>query len=221
MDRISDNRHAPGIFGGTFNPLHFGHLRAAEEIREQFLLAKVVFVPARIPPHKKAPAASAEQRYKMVELAIADNPAFELSHVELDRPGSSYAVETIRFFLDACPDGIKPYFIMGADAFQDIASWKEYPDFFSLCHFIIMSRPGHGTDTSELPPDLRDVFMPGEQKHVYRHRSGTLLCFSSITALDISSSRIRHMVRDGRNIRYLVPEPVERYVREQGLYAKQ
>jgi nicotinate-nucleotide adenylyltransferase len=209
-----------GIFGGTFNPIHYGHLRSAEDVRDAFSLDRVYFVPAARPPHKSTEdLASADHRLKMVELAIADNPFFLASSIELERSGPSYSIDTIRYFLTAfCPRSLA--FIIGIDAFRELSSWKEYEYIPTLCDIIVTTRPGEALPTSDqfLPVALKKSFWYDPQVHMYRHGSGHFLTLHNITGLSLSSSTIRSIVRQGRSGRYLVPPIVEAYMLREHLY---
>jgi nicotinate-nucleotide adenylyltransferase len=209
-----------GIFGGTFNPIHYGHLRSAEDIRETFSLDRVYFVPAARPPHKSVEdLISAEHRLKMVELAIADNPFFLASSIELERSGPSYSIDTIRHFLTTLPL-TSLAFIVGIDAFYELPSWKDYEHIPALCDLIITTRPGETIPTLDqlLPVALKKSFWYDPHVCMYRHMSGHFLTLQHITGLAISSSMIRSTLRQGRSVRYLVPATVEAYMRREHLY---
>ncbi|HXG21749.1 MAG TPA: nicotinate-nucleotide adenylyltransferase [Methylomirabilota bacterium] len=209
-----------GIFGGTFNPIHYGHLRSAEDVREAFSLDRVYFVPAAWPPHKNTETlVSAEHRLKMVELAVADNSRFLASPVELERQGPSYSIDTIRYFLDTLqPDFLA--FIIGIDAFRAIDSWKNYETIPTLCDLVVTTRPGEETPVLEqlLPVALKDAFWYDSSHYMHCHVSGHFLTFHHITGLSIASSTIRALIRQGRSIRYLVPTVVEGYIYNHHLY---
>ena len=210
-----------GLFGGTFDPIHWGHLRNAEEVREAFSLDRLLFIPAGYPPHKKRGAcASARDRLGMVRLAIAKNPGFALSTVELSRPGKSYSIDTVRHFAKSRGAKDSLYFILGFDAFLDIGSWRGFEEIFSLCHFIIASRPGSGNSMSlgRMPVAVRRLFCYDRRQRIYRHKSGTKLFFFKLTDIAISASDIRDRLRERRSIRYLVPLEVESYIKKRGLY---
>jgi len=210
-----------GLFGGTFNPIHLGHLRSAEEIYEAFQLDRVIFIPAAYPPHKKTEnILPASQRLKMVRLAIADNRHFSLSRLELDREGKSYSVETISHFRQRFGAQTHLFFILGLDAFGEINTWKEYKALFELCHFIIMTRPGFEKFFSpeNLPVELADLFCYNKKKGVYIHGSGYGVFPKEITALDISSTKIRENLRQGRSVKYLLPPAVEDFIYRNKLY---
>jgi nicotinate-nucleotide adenylyltransferase len=209
-----------GLFGGTFNPVHLGHLRSAEEIREKFNLSKIIFIPAHIPPHKKTRITPADHRFEMVKLSILGNPFFEVSEIELKRQGSSYSFETIDYFNNLFENKAELFFIIGLDAFREIHTWKRYPHFFSACNFIIMSRPGLSDIASEkiIPHDAVKDFTFNDANQCYVHRSGYCVYFCKITLLEISSTVIRRRLKEGKSIKYLVPDSDEQYVREHKLY---
>ena len=210
-----------GLFGGTFDPIHWGHLRNAEEVREAFSLDRLLFIPAGIPPHKRRqPATSARDRAEMVRLAIAKNPGFAISTVELSRPGKSYSIDTVRYFAKSQGPKDSLYFILGLDAFLDIGSWKGFEEIFSICHFIVTSRPGSGNSVSlgRMPVAVRKLFCYDRKKKIYRYKSGTRLSFFKLTDIAISASDIRNRLKEGRSIRYLVPLEVETYIKKRGLY---
>jgi len=211
-------RQRIGLFGGTFNPVHIGHLRCAEEIREQFALDRIVFLPAFMPPHKREPAAAPHHRCEMVRLAIAGNPGFELSDIEIRREGNSYSYDTIEHFRarEACESDL--FFIIGSDAFRDVHTWRRYPDFFEHCGFIVMSRAGSCPPAPMAIPGSADRMFVRLDENTCQHPCGTLVCFARVSALDISSTDIRARAAAGRTISYLVTPPVERYILENRLY---
>ena len=210
-----------GLFGGTFNPIHLGHLRGAEEIRETFGLQEVVFIPTAIPPHKVAAGvAEARHRLQMVRLATASNSGFSTTDIELARSGKSYSIDTIRYFRERHSDA--PFFILGGDAFEEIETWKEFQQLFYLCSFIVMTRPGFQKtlSNSQLPKSLVPVFRYDEEIKGWKHTSGHTLHFREITYLDISSTKVRELIEKGVSVRYLIPAEVEAYVQQHGLYRK-
>jgi nicotinate-nucleotide adenylyltransferase len=192
-----------GIMGGTFDPIHYGHLVTAEAARSKFFLDKVIFIPAGKPPHKlDSQRADAEQRLMMTLLATIDNPFFHISRTEIDREGYSYTYDTVKEFLDFYGDGTEIYFITGADAVAEMAGWKNAAPLLKICTFIAASRPGFTLDfTQKLPQEFLPKIM-------------TL----TVPALAISSTDIRRRVAQNKPIRYLLPEPVEKYIEKQGLY---
>jgi nicotinate-nucleotide adenylyltransferase len=210
-----------GLFGGTFDPIHWGHLRSAEEVRESLSLDRVVFIPAAKPPHKqKRPEASAQDRLAMVRLALAGNPYFALSTVEIDRPGKSYSIDTLNYFADHKGPGDELYFILGYDAFRDIGEWKDFREIFPLCHVVVTSRPGSNSAFSSdgMPVAVGKLFCYDPRRKAYRHQRGTYLSFLKITDIAISASDIRERVREGRSVRYLVPSRIDSYIRRRRLY---
>ncbi len=214
-------RRRIGLFGGTFNPIHLGHLRGAEEIRESFNLEEVHFIPSSIPPHKVAGLViEAEHRFQMVKLATADNSFFATTDIEVSRPGKSYSIETIQYFRERHEGDL--YFILGSDAFLEIETWKEFPNLFSLCNFIVMTRPGslRNTRSVALPKALIPAFRYDPDGKAWTHLSGYHLYLREITFLDISSTKIRELIQRGESVRYLVPLEVDAYIQRHGLYRR-
>lgn len=221
MNTPSDGRGLKiGIFGGTFNPIHLGHLRSAEEIRETFGLHRIYFVPAARPPHRSEDTlVAAPHRLRMVELAVADNPFFQASAVELERTGPSYSVDTIRHFRHEL-DPVSLFFVVGLDAFRDIHTWKDYATIPALCHLIVTSRPGVSSPSPEqlLPVALQSALWYDPAHTMYRHTSGHSLIFHEIHGLQISASQVRALLRQRKSIRYLVPSTVAAYIANNALY---
>ncbi|MGZ3524242.1 MAG: nicotinate-nucleotide adenylyltransferase [Thermodesulfobacteriota bacterium] len=208
-----------GLFGGTFNPIHLGHLRGAEEIREMFHLEEVTFVPSSIPPHKKTEKViEASHRLEMVRLAVSGNSNFSVSDVEISRPGKSYSVETIRYFRERHQDPF--FFILGRDAFLEIETWKDFQKLFFLCHFIVMTRPGLQKETPSLPRALAPNFRYALEEKAWVHVSGYMLYFKEISFLDISSTKVRKLIEKGSSVKYLIPPEVETYIRKHSLYRR-
>jgi len=210
-----------GLFGGTFDPIHWGHLRSAEEVSETYGLDRVYFIPASIPPHKRGKTTTpAEERMRMVQLAVARNPRFAVSKVELERPGPSYSIDTIRAFASRLTKRDSLYFIIGLDAFREIGTWKDFREIFPLCNFIVTSRPG----SKENDPlkgagvAVKKLFCYDFKRRNYRHQSGTRVHFIELTDIAISASEIRALVRKGKSIRYLLPSLVERFIKRRRLY---
>ncbi|HAA90765.1 MAG: putative nicotinate-nucleotide adenylyltransferase [Thermoanaerobacterales bacterium 50_218] len=198
------SKHRIGIMGGTFDPIHYGHLVTAEVARETYRLDQVIFVPSGQPPHK-APGSVSDfwHRYLMVMLAICSNPWFRVSRIEYDRGGPSYTIDTIREFKRIFGEGTELYFITGADAILEIFTWKQPEELLSSCRFIAATRPGY--DLGKLENLLGEYFS----------RSVSVL---EVPLLSISSSELRMRVRRGLSIKYLVPDPVEIYIHHNGLY---
>jgi nicotinate-nucleotide adenylyltransferase len=213
-----------GIFGGTFNPIHHGHLRAAEEVREALDLERLVFVPSAQPPHKNDhaddPMAPAAERLRWTRAAVAGNGAFDVDALEVDRGGPSYSIDTVRA-LGATTAPELPVFVIGCDAFALLGTWLEPEALFELAHFAVMTRPPvtSGSLADWLPGCVADDVELAEDGLSGRHRRTTAwIRLVPISALDISSSDIRARIRNGRSIRYLVPEPVREAVLESGVY---
>ncbi|NQX27564.1 nicotinate-nucleotide adenylyltransferase [Microbacteriaceae bacterium VKM Ac-2854] len=185
-----------GVMGGTFDPIHHGHLVAASEVAQSFDLDEVVFVPTGQPWHKKT-VTSAEHRYLMTVIATASNPRFTVSRVDIDRIGTTFTIDTLRDLHTARPDA-ELFFITGADAVAQILSWKDYQELWDLAHFVAVSRPGHDLSISGLPQ--QDV---------------SLL---EVPALAISSTDCRSRVNRGHPVWYLVPDGVVQYISKHHLY---
>ena len=185
-----------GILGGTFNPIHIGHLILAEEALSKLKLDKVIFVPTYIPPHKNVEGSvKPKDRLKMVELAIADNSSLEVSTFELDSKKKSYSIDTLKAFRDIYGQAAQLYFITGSDLLKDLFSWKNVNEIFKMSKFIVANRPGY---------PVKDV--PEEVERVV------------ITPIEVSSEDIRKRLKEGKPIRYLVPEKVREYIIKHSLY---
>lgn len=209
-----------GILGGTFNPIHVGHLRAAEEIGEDLALEKVYLIPSGIPPHKtRVPIADFAHRLEMVRLASALSPLLEVWDIEGKRGGFSYSIETLRSFHSFFGPGLELFFIIGTDAFLEIRTWKEYRNLFTYASFVVISRPGHTTEQFTAFIDSLDAGLRWNSKgECFRHPSGTVVLRKDITLMDISASTIREKVTKGKSIRFLVPEAVREYIEKTGVY---
>lgn len=221
-----------GVFGGTFNPIHYGHLAAANEVWEAFALDTVVFVPAAIPPHKlSSEIITPQHRLMMVTLATICNPHFRVSPIEIERSGASYTVDTIAQLRQCYADQLSIYFIVGIDAFLDIASWRQPDILLRSCHTVVTSRPGHNLyeqvpsalqQLSRCYPDLRFDHMTTEGMRIGAAYGvdGTSyqVTLQEVPGLDISSTDIRERVKTGRSLRYLTPDSVDAYIRKYQLY---
>lgn len=195
-----------GIMGGTFDPIHLGHLVTAEAVRNEYGLDQVLFIPAANPPHKQSQTVTpAMHRYIMTAMATYSNPYFHVSSIELDRPGPSYTIDTIRTLLNKFGKNTDLYFITGADAIQEIQYWDRIEELLGMCQFIAATRQGC------LPTvdNIKDHF--GELGQERIHRLNT-------PELEISSTDIRERLRKGYSIKYIVPESVENYILKEGLY---
>lgn len=217
-----------GLFGGTFNPVHFGHLRAALEVMESFPLDACYLIPSAVPPHKRNPAViAAADRMEMIRRAIDGFPGFTLCDAELRRDGPSYTIDTVVHLKDSLPEGAELFLLLGLDAFLEIDTWKDYRRLLQELPFIVMNRPepkmGRITE-----PDRRieqylqthisaDYQLADSPERFVHHRLQTVFTFA-VTLMDISSSGIRKLIRQNRSIRYLVPKNVMAYILEKGLY---
>jgi nicotinate-nucleotide adenylyltransferase len=213
-----------GVYGGTFNPIHVGHLRAAEEVAEALDLARVVFVPSATPPHKdEAPGdeiAPAALRLAWTRLAVADNPRFCVDEIEVARGGASYLVDT----LGALRKSLAPaelVFLVGSDAFAEMDAWRSPRELFTLAHWAVMVRPPRRSGRLEewLPEAARgDVELSADGRSARHGRAGTRIQLVEIAGFEVSSSDVRRRLREGRSVRYLLPEGVRHAVLESGAY---
>lgn len=197
-----------GIFGGTFNPVHTGHMIMAQNALEVFNLAKILFVPCNLPPHKDVSRlASAIHRVAMLEKAVEDNPDFQVSDVEIRKGGTNYTIDTVRYLRQLYPR-YDLFFIIGSDSLIELNQWKEIDELARLCGFVTFVRPGFDPRKISLK---KFKLEKGLKKNLIRN-------VASIHQIDISSSDIRHRVAAGMSIRYLVPGAVEIYIAEHNLY---
>ena len=211
---------AVGIIGGTFDPVHFGHLRLAEEAADQLGLSEVRLIPTGQPWHRSAPAAGAEHRLAMVTLAAADNPLLRVDATEATSAAPGYSVETLTRLRDELGPERPLVFILGADAFTLLHTWKRWQDLFALVHIGLASRAGLVPRASELVPALAAEFearLVGGAKTPPQGPAGSIVPVQ-MSALEISASRIRHDLAAGRSVRYLLPDSVLGYIRSWGLY---
>lgn len=206
------------VFGGTFNPVHYGHLRLAEEAKEACGLDRVVFMPTFITPHKLTESLTpARVRFELVKSAIEDNPGFSVSDLEIRREGRSFTVDTVRELLK---EDTEVFLILGSDSFNDIASWHEYEDLLRLASFIVAPRPNHLPKPLEevLPVELAAKFCYDSRVKGFVNSGGNSITYLDTTPIDISSSDIRERVRGGRSVRYLLPDSAIEFIRKEGLY---
>ncbi|WP_453983952.1 nicotinate-nucleotide adenylyltransferase [Brevibacterium casei] len=196
---MAERTRRVGVMGGTFDPIHHGHLVAASEVQSTFDLDEVIFVPTGRPYQKDDQAVTdAEHRYLMTVIATASNPRFKVSRVDIDRPGPTYTIDTLRDLTAALEENTEMFFITGADALAQILTWKNVDELFSLAHFVGVSRPGHELRSEGLPVDR--------------------LSLAQIPALAISSTDCRQRVMDGAPVWYLVPDGVVQYIAKHDLY---
>lgn len=194
-----------GIFGGTFDPIHMGHMIVAETIMDEFALDRVVFIPAAEPPHKQGrEISSAKHRYMMTLLATCSNPRFNVSDIELRRSGPSYSKDTLAELTKQHGSDNDFYFIVGADSIVSLHTWNRPDELLRMCHIVGASRPGCMPDMTEIRQHFGEL---AEKIH----------CLET-PELEISSTDIRQRVRDGKTIRYIVPDAVEQYIYKERLY---
>jgi len=195
-----------GLLGGTFDPIHLGHLLLAEEARQAVPLDRVLFVPAGQPPHKlKEPHTPVEDRLRMLELALEDNPAFAISRIDLERPGPHYSVDMVRLIQQQTGADAELFFLMGMDSLAHILSWHEPARLLQACRLIVADRPGFVPDMEHITAAL-----PAIEERVL---------FISMPLIEIAGADLRRRVAAGLSIRYQVPEPVRQYIAERRLYA--
>lgn len=194
-----------GVLGGTFDPPHIGHLAAAEEVRTQLHLERMLFVPAGTPPHKVGdPITPAHHRVEMIRRAVASNPHFFVSLIDVERPGPSYSVDTVRLLREKWDADTGIFFVIGMDMLADLPNWREPQRLVELCRLAVVNRPGYEVDMEKL-----EAAIPGLAEKMER---------VAMPLLEISGTALRRRIRGGRTIRYYVPAEVEAYVQAQGLY---
>jgi nicotinate-nucleotide adenylyltransferase len=214
-----------GILGGTFDPIHMGHLIIAEEVRDRLQLDRIVFIPAKIPPHKlHVKVTSGQHRVKMLELAVRGQSNVTVSDMELQRSGPSYTIDTIKQMQSLG----ELYLLMGDDSFLAIHTWHRYAELFSLCKIVSVNRPGSKYIEKSMLTPLIQSFFPN--KVMDMRSPGSVdkrmtpedwrICFCPIPGFNISASEIRGRVAQKRTIRYLVPQSVEKYIKTESLYRK-
>lgn len=217
---MSRQRHAPvGVFGGTFDPIHFGHLRPALELKEQLGLERMLLVPAAVPPHREQPQASTEQRLQMLQLAIDAESGLEVDQRELQRSGPSYMVDTLASLRDEL--GETPLCLcLGVDAFLGLPDWHRWEALLELAHIVVAHRPGWTLDEQTMPPVLAEVMYEHAHESMTALTEGSAgaIVMQAVTQLDISATAIRDCISNGRSARYLLPDVVWHYILEQKLY---
>jgi len=213
-----------GIFGGTFNPIHYGHLRAAEEVREKLKFDKILFIPSKSPPLKTEAIADVVHRYEMLRLAIFNNRFFELSDIECRMPGKSYTVKTVDELTKTNPKtGL--FFILGIDAFLDIPNWWNPERLIALTNFVIISRPGFKFIDLQTSPYtkinrkiLRELDKGETETYKTKLKSNKDAILLRPIPIGISSTEIRRLIRQGKSIKYLLPAEVKSYIIANKIY---
>jgi len=216
-----------GLFGGTFDPIHRGHLQVAEDVLQRCALDRIWIIPCALPPHKTdGGLAPAEDRLAMARIAIANRKNLRVSDIEIQRGGTSYTVDTLREFSTASGDGTQLYFLVGIDAFLEMHTWKSYRQLFDFAAFVVMTRP----DATQPSLPLRDLILTYTLRHIsdgyavckdgtaLEHPEKRSIYPASVTPVAIASSRIRDMIRNGRSIHQWVGAGVADYIENKGLY---
>jgi nicotinate-nucleotide adenylyltransferase len=217
-----------GLFGGTFNPIHLGHIQIVREVKARFGLDKILIIPSALPPHKELDGVvDAEDRLEMIRLAFSDDPNFVSSDVELKRSGPSYTIDTVRNFKSISPENTELYLIVGLDAFLEIDTWKSYNDLFLLIPFIVMSRTINEENSAKLEWKSLKNYLQSKISNGYTfsftqstfmHDKKQPVCVYNVTPVDISSTTIRKRIKEVRSIKRLVPEIIEDFIKAKGLY---
>ncbi|MDI1310332.1 MAG: nicotinate-nucleotide adenylyltransferase [Methylotenera sp.] len=209
-----------GLLGGTFNPIHFGHLRIAQELAESLSLNTVKLIPSANPPHKPLPLVSAEHRAAMVQIAIADNPQFHFDGRELNRVGASYTVDTLESLRSELGNDISLILIMGSDAFTKFNTWHRWQEIITLCHIALVQRPA--SPNKDILNKELEIFLHNhytENVDDLHETSAGLVTMQAITPLEISSTAIRQALKLKHSARYLMPENVLSYILSKQLYS--
>ncbi len=213
-----------GLMGGSFDPVHTGHLRAAEEISKRLELDEVIFIPTLVSPHKSSQTMAAfSHRLNMLNFSVKDNPCFRVSDMELHREPPSYTIDTLKLLNKDIPQN-RYYFIMGCELFAQIDTWKSFVELFNYASFVVFRRPGHyipDYSSTPIPVALKNDFRYSYSDRgmdVFAHKSSNELFFVDITGIKVSSTEIRGLVRGGNSLGHLVPSYVEEYIAQNGLY---
>ena len=209
-----------GLLGGTFNPIHNGHLRLAQELADALNFSEVRFIPSANPPHKISPKISAQHRAAMVQLAISDNPLFKLDTRELHRAGASYSIDTLISLQEELGGSAPLCLIMGSDAFAKVNTWHRWQALLDYCHIILVQRPMGATQpklAEELSVLLHNHYSENVSDLV--NENAGYIHMQKITALDITSTNIREQLKAGHSPRYLMPDNVIKYIKSHNLYA--
>jgi len=208
-----------GILGGTFDPIHIGHLRLAEEMREELDLSKVLLIPGAQPPHKEGPLVTRfSDRIEMTKIGASCSEYLEASDIEGRRKGPSYSIETIRIIREKYDGQLELFFILGSDAFKEINTWKEYRGLFQITNFVVIERPGTTFDELSTFIESLGVEFREENTEDFINPSGNHVFLKRTTLMDISSTKIRQIIRNGKSINFLIPQKVKEYIIKKGLY---
>jgi nicotinate-nucleotide adenylyltransferase len=217
-----------GLFGGTFNPIHLGHVRVIREVKSGFDLDEISIIPTALPPHKKSEnVVDAKDRLEMIRLAFLNEPDYVISDVELKRSGPSYTIDTVRYFTAMMPESTRLYLIMGLDAFLEIDTWKSYKELFLLVPFIVMFRTLGAKDdrtsgSESVGNYLRSRISKGytfsASRSTYIHDKNQPVFVFDVSPVDISSTLIREYIKKGISIKHLVPEIIDDFIKTKGLY---
>ncbi|GKS69407.1 nicotinate-nucleotide adenylyltransferase [Nitrosomonas sp. PY1] len=220
----ADKPSLVGIYGGTFDPIHFGHLRVAEELIDSINLQHIIFVPSGEPRLRGAPIGTRHQRTEMIRLAIQNNHRFSIDEREINRPGISTTVESLREFQRESVDNRILCFILGIDAFIKINQWHQWREIFNLCHLLVVARPGYDAiyDNQTVPQEVVQEFMLRRTISVnyLTQQSAGLIYIAQTSLLEISASQIRHLVSVDKSVRYLLPDRVSDYISTNHIYTE-
>jgi nicotinate-nucleotide adenylyltransferase len=212
-------QHAVGLLGGTFDPIHFGHLRMAEELASWLSLDRVRFIPAAMPPHRPQPRTGIRHRVEMTRLAIEGNPRFVLDMREVEHDGMSYTVETLTSLRAEVGRHSPLWLFMGVDAFLGLGTWKNWSELITLANIAVAHRPGYRLAQADaLSDNLRDFLQRHQIKGVVGNHAAGQIILRPVTQLDISATAIRTAIREGSSPRYLLPDPVLDYIHTNHLY---
>jgi len=215
--QASDTAGAIGIMGGTFNPVHYGHLRTALEVKQYFGLNELRLIPCHIPGHRAEPEISAQHRIAMLEIAVANNPELVVDDRECQSPDTSYTVKTLESFREEFGNDLPLILIMGMDSFSTLHQWHQWQDILNLAHIVVAHRPKAPLPTHEI---LKKII----EKHIVEDKEALLtspcgyLCWQTVTPLDISSSQIRQLLQEQLSPQYLLPDSVLHYIKQHQLY---
>ena len=217
-----------GLFGGTFDPIHLGHIQVAEEVKKNFSLDEILFIPSALPPHKEPGyVADARDRLEMIKLALSGYADFTVSDVELKRPGPSYTIDTVLYIKSILNDKTAFYLIMGLDAIFEIDTWKSFSDLFLLVPFIVLTRTFVGQNATDggwlglekyLKSRVSDGYRFSALQSCYIHNEKQPVFVLDIAPIDISSTHIRRCIKKGKTIEFLVPDIVQDFIEVKGLY---